>query len=420
VDFRLFVSHSSPTEESQERLRDLVAEIRAKAPSTPLRVLVDAEQIVGADDWHRRIAFMLHACHGGVVLIDGAALSSKWVLAEATFLSLRQLAGECFAFLPVSFLDESDLKEEKRKRAAQTRFLSDTAWDVVAMPNVQYVRGRTPAEIADGVVSALRARGSLRPMASPVDRLADQLAPKFAEAGPQALRELADQVGDAGAYLTGNTQELAAMAIVRHMLAYGRLTSTLRQMDQLGTAFPAQRRLEILNELLPLPLPAEAAAMLTRRRASGGYSHASLRTEIPEFTVPLYVRRAHLARLPPRYFAIGNTLGSFEELCANLRQEWRGRHVRPLARPLSDAQVDERLNSPDLDLYVWVPGPVETDVLAQLEQAYPRIAFIIHYAQGGEPTALPPGVLPVTPPLTLEEEEAISVDYDAVTNSLAD
>ena len=94
MDFRLFISHSSPTEDSRERLRELVAEIEAKSPPTPIRVLVDMEQIAGGDDWHRRIAFMLHACHAGVVLIDDAALSSTWVLAEATFLSLRQQAGD--------------------------------------------------------------------------------------------------------------------------------------------------------------------------------------------------------------------------------------------------------------------------------------------------------------------------------------
>jgi hypothetical protein len=416
VNFRLFISHSSPTEDSRQRLRELVAEIEAQSPPAPIRVLVDMEQIVGADDWHQRIAFMLHVCHGGVVLVDGAALSSKWVLAEATFMSLRQRAGDSFAFVPVSFLDEPDLEEEKRQLARQAEFLSDTAWDVVAMPDVQYVRARTPAEVAAQIVSALRARGSLQRMGSPADSLADQLAPKLAEAGSQALRDLADQLADASTYVTGDARQLAALAIVRHMLASGRLTETLRQLDQLGTAFPDQRRREILDELKPLPLPAEAAAMLTRRRASGGYSHASLRTEVPAFTVPLYVRRAHLASRPPRYFAINNTLGSFEDLRANVRQEWR----RRFSRPLSDVQVDERLNAPGLDLYVWVPGPVDADVIAQLEQAYPRIAFIIHYAQGSEPAALPPGVLPITPPLPAAEEAAISDDYDDATASLAD
>lgn len=417
MDFRLFISHSSPTEESKERLRELAAKIQElAAPETPIRVLVDVEQIIGADDWRQRIAFMLHACHGGVVLVDEAALASKWVLAEATFLSLRYRVGDDFVFLPVSFLDEPDLEKAKQERAKQRQFLTDTAWDVVALSDVQYARGKTPTEIANQVVSALRAKSKLQPMASPVDRLADQLAPMFADAGPGALRELADQLDDAKAYLTGNAQEMAALAIVRHMLRCGRLTSTMQQMKNLGTAFPNTRRFKILEELSPLPVPAEAAALLTRRRGTGAYAHAGLRTDIPSFTVPLYIRRAHLACYPPRYFAIGNTLGSFEELRANLRQEWRRRP----SRPLSDLEVDERLNAPDLDLYVWVPGPIGTDVLVELEQAYPRIAFIIHYAKDAELATLPRQALPIMPSLEREDENAINVDYDAVEMSLGD
>ena len=46
MDFRLFISHSSPTEESKERLRELTAKIHAAAaPQTPVQVLVDEEQI---------------------------------------------------------------------------------------------------------------------------------------------------------------------------------------------------------------------------------------------------------------------------------------------------------------------------------------------------------------------------------------
>ena len=417
MDFRLFISHSSPTKESEDRLCELAAKIQEMAaPETPIRVLVDVEQIIGADDWRQRIAFMLHACHGGLVLVDEAALSSKWVLAEAAFLSLRYRVGDGFVFLPVSFLDEPDLEKAKQARADQRRFLSDTAWDVVALSDVQYVRDKAPTEIAGQIISALRAKSSLRPMASPVDRLADQLAPKFAEAGPGALRELADQLDDAETYLTGSAQKMAALAIVRHMLRCGRLTSTMDQMKNLGTAFPNTRRFEILEELSPLPVSPEAAALLTRRRGSGAYAHVGLRTDIPSFTVPLYVRRAHLACFPPRSFAIGNTLGSFEELRANLRQEWRRRR----GRPLSDLEVDERLNAPGLDLYVWVPGPVDTDVLLELEQVYPRMAFIIHYEQDGEVATLPTGVLPVTPSLERADENAIYVDHDIAESSLAD
>jgi hypothetical protein len=407
VDFRLFISHSSPTEESRERLRELAAKIQAAAaPETPVRVLVDEEQIASADDWRRRIAFMLHVCHGGLVLVDDAALSSQWVLAEATFLSLRHEVDNAFVFLPVSFLDEPDLEKAKQARAEQRRFLNDTAWDVVKLPAVQYVRGETPTEIADRIVSDLRKKNSLPWTVSPANRLASQLASKFEEASLLALRELADQISDAKSYLIESPKELAALAIVQHMLRCGQLVSTLHQMDRFGSAFPDAKRAEILEELAPLPLPAEAAAMLTRRRDSGGYTHAGLRTGDPSFIVSRYIRRAHLSFRPPEFFAIGNTFGRFDELQEYLRQECRQR----LGGPPDDLKADKILN--DTDLYVWVPGPIDTDVLTKLEQAYPRIAFIIHYAQDDELATLPAGVLPLTPLLEQADEDEIRYDYD--------
>lgn len=417
MDFRLFISHSSPSPGSLARLSALKGEIeRIARPETPIRVLIDVDQIVTSDDWHERIAFLLHRCHGGIVLVDEAALSSDWVLAEAAFLSLRHRADASFPFVPVSFLDEPDLAKARQDRAEQFQSLSKTAWRVVGFSEVQYALGRTATDIADRLVSALRAKGLLVPGISPADRLADQLAPLFEGAGQQALRELADELDDTAAYESGQDRERAAMAIVRHMLRCGRLASTLQQMDRLGDAFPRERRWAILDQLSPLSLPVEGAAVLTQRRESGGYAHASLRTELPNFTVPMYVRRAHLARRPPKFFAIANTLGSVPDLRANLRAEWR----RRLGDGLSDEQVDARLNTPGMDLYVWVPGPVDDAVLDELERAYPRIAFIIHYPGSGEPTELPARVLPVTPSLLEDKESAISADYDGVRFSLTD
>jgi hypothetical protein len=143
----------------------------------------------------------------------------------------------------------------------------------------------------------------------------------------------------------------------------------------------------------------------------------SLRTEIPAFTVPLYVRRAHLAYVPPPHFAIQNTFGTFEELQGNLRAEWRRRHPSGF-RTLTDEQVDRRLNDPQGLLYAWVPGPIDEDVLADLDEAYPRLTFIIHHGADSEPSLLPRSVLPVTPPLTWASEEAMLEDYESARSGL--
>jgi TIR domain len=416
---RLFISHSSPTPPTQGRLRALVEAIEQAAGPETIRVLVDYEQILGGDDWRRRIAFMLNACHAGIVLLDDAALASKWVLAETTFLSLRHLAIDSFGFLPVSFLDEPDLNKARAARAAQRDFLRDTSWDVVQLPGVQYVRGRTPEQVGSEVVRVLRHRGWLTPTPSPVDRLADQLSPKLTDVGPRTLQELADQMADARDYIAQDTRSLAALALVRHMLRCGLLASTRCEMDRFGTAFPDLRRREILEELAPLPIDPEAAVALIQRRSSGGYGHVSLYTDVPTFTIPLYVRRAHLAWSPPLCLAIENTFGTVEDLRAKLREEWRRRHP-PLVRPLTDAQVDAKLNRSEGFLYVWVPGPLADDVLVELDRAYPRVTFIIQHGEGQEPAVLPPGVLPVTPALDQAREDAIVSDYEDAMSSLAE
>lgn len=407
--FRLFLSHSSPSAAAKARLHEMKAEVEAAAPDSAVRVLYDQDQIVSGDDWRRRISFMLHACHGGVVLLDEAALASKWVLVEAAFLSLRRAADDRFVFVPVSFLEDADLGSAVRARTGERRNPTDTAWDVVDLTSVQYVHPDSVAGAAAAVVAALNARGDLQAEASPADRLADQLAPKLRDAGDAALRALADTLEDAGAYLTENARTQAALAVVRHMMRTARLTEARRLMDPLGTAFPAPQRLEIMTELSPLAVTSEAPAMLTRRRSLGGYAHASLCAEWPSFTIPLYIRRAHLARLPPGHFGVANTLGTFEELSANLRDEWRRLNPSRI-RQLTDEQVDERLAS--LERYVWVPGPVDADVLARLDRTYPRIAFVVHYVEGAEPSVLPPGLLPITPALARTEEDAIVTDYE--------
>jgi hypothetical protein len=180
VVYRLFLSHSSPSPDAKERLHGLAESIEtALQPGERVDVIYDARdetQIVPGDPWRGRIAFMLHVCHGGVVLLDENALDSKWVLAEATFLSFRQAWDASFACIPVSFLDRDELDRAKRAAALKREFLNQTVWSVVQLPAIQYVNGIGVDDIAERVVAALRLKGELRACATPADSLADQLA----------------------------------------------------------------------------------------------------------------------------------------------------------------------------------------------------------------------------------------------------
>ena len=126
--YRLFISHSSRDEPAKKRLRDLAEAIRNAAPGQ-IEVLVDYEQIEVANDWRERIAFMLHMCDGAAILLDHAAIESPWVLAEATFASLRHAFHEKFACVPISFADAASSEQAESTRvnphfAAKRNFIS--------------------------------------------------------------------------------------------------------------------------------------------------------------------------------------------------------------------------------------------------------------------------------------------------------
>src|SRR6185437_8448025 len=171
------------------------------------------------------------------------------------------------------------------------------------------------------------------------------------------------------------------------------------------------------NALSSLVLDGEASAVLRLPREGGGCAHASLCCQDAAWIVPLYVQRAYLPDKPPVRFALSNTLGTFEELSASLRNGYRGTLAGP-SRARTDDQVDDRLRSGTSQIYAWVPGPIDADVMARLDQAYPRVTFIVHHEPGHEPAALPPGVEQIRPPLTLEEENRILLDYTEATESL--
>ena len=127
---------------------------------------------------------------------------------------------------------------------------------------------------------------------------------------------------------------------------------------------------------------------------------------MPQFTIPAYRRRAYRTRGPPALIAVPNDHGGFDELRSALRDEWRARSESVLGPP-TDEEVDRELADPDQDVYVSVAGPVDESVMAQLDRAYPRVAFIVHHSREGAELPLPPQLLPILPDLAIDETRII-------------
>jgi hypothetical protein len=417
VTFLLFVSHSSPDTAACERLQRIADAVEQVAGGTAAcKVLYDKQQISVGDDWRRRIAFLLNVCHGGMVLLDRAALASQWVHAECLVMSLRQEVDPTFTLVPVALipLDEVRATLERAPEKDQPR------WDLVPLLDTQMLAAdqRSEEGVAADVVDRLRAKGALAAADTPAGRLADQLAPSLAAAGDASLRRLADRLGEVSAYLGGDNRVRAALGLVRHVLDGGRLSSGRQLLGCLGSSstFADSSRRSILEALAPLPLRPDAAALLTRRRQPGGaYAHAALRCDNPQDIVPLFLRRAFLGSAPPKNFAIPNDHGTFDDLRAALREEFR-QLPRQTSRTLSDAKVDQLINAEPR--FVLLPGPLDVDVLRQLEETFPSVAFVVHDSDRSAYEGLAPLVLPVLPLLEPAEEERLLDDLDLAMEGL--
>lgn len=426
VVYRLFVSHSSPTPEAKTRLRQIVDGIRAADRNgEQIEVLYDQEQIAGGDEWRRRIVFMLHVCDGGILLLDRHARESVWVRAEAMFLAFRRIWDGSFAVIPVALLDGgADTASPPAVTPGDLSFFAgDAQWAVAALPEAQFVSGRTPDDIVEGVVTALRAVGSPATAGSPAEALADQLATRMPNA-ENRLRELAARITRGRGYLRADDRRLAALAIVCDMLEHLKLTRIRGLLDTFGSSLDGRETLRILHELAPLALESRSGAILRLARSGGNYQHVTLCCTNPEWLVPLYVRRAYLAVRRPTIFAIANETGTFEEIQGRLRSGMRDQ-IRAGIRPLSDGAVDRHLEAGPSgredrtsDVYVYVPGLLDADVIATIGRRYPRVRLILYFPPGDEPAVLPAGLERIDPPLSAEEEDEIVVDYELATESL--
>jgi len=175
---------------------DAFASAYNTAAAGELRVLYDRRQIQTGDDWRRRIALMLHLCHGGVVLLNEAALESPWVLAEATFLSLRHKYDESFGCFPVAFLDKAELERgfDVRECLQDPEDGRMASWRVANLPDIQFAQGKDAETLAQDIVDSLRDSGQLGKGRSATDQLGAQLAHHLSSGAASILRDIADQL----------------------------------------------------------------------------------------------------------------------------------------------------------------------------------------------------------------------------------
>lgn len=401
MPLRLFLSHSSPDEASRGRLIRLVEAVE-KVSGGRVVVLYDLRDVGGGNEWRPRIGYLLHAADAAVVLLDEAAIESPWVLAEATFLSFRHLHDPSFRLVPVSHLPADALAARDALAAQQAR-LRAGPWSPADLPALQYVTGQTPEQVGEIIVELLERDGALEQGVTIIEQLADQLAPLFQKAPPRTLNRLARELGEDVPYLTDDIATRSAISFARRLIEAGDLAEVRRLLKPFGSTYVRKYGQEIVEALAPLPVDAEAAVLLLRRRNAVGYVHAALYAASPMMMVQLYVRRAHLPDDCPRILMINATYGTVESIRAELRIELRRGAMQPIRGAQewtpSDDLLERRLA--EEPMYALLPA-VDEEVLDVLSVHYPALSLIV---PGHEDGGFPSVCAPLLPRMAREKED---------------
>lgn len=402
--FRLFVSHSNPG------LARQVAYAVEAIPHTAIRVLVDSGEIGTGDDWRERICFMLGTCDAAVVLLDLSALESKWVLAEATYLSVRAgytAPGERpFRLLPASLLASDSFSNLRAELERRHRKEGHSSWDVVALADIQYLEATDAALIAQSVVKTLSDTGGLEPEFTPMERLAQSLQGVLKRAEDSCLLQvLADSLGLDAPSRAQPLAARAALALVRELIRGGRMQWVRNQLDALGYGLEPGDIRRVIKTLTPLLFNAGAAAQLRRGSVPSRSRATWIRTGQPKLTIEAFLRLAHLPGKPGPVLRMVCLEGTAEATHAALLKAYRD--GSPEAQERHVDEIEQRLQG--LSAYV-ITSPLDAHVLTQLEQTYPKLRFVSWYTD--EEPALPPGGMTLVPPNDLVRETQIWIDVD--------
>lgn len=409
--FRLFISHSSPGEAAHTRLLDIVRQLHDQSAGA-VHALVDAHEIKGGDEWRRRIGHLLTMCDAAVILLDRPAVLSRWVLAEAMVLSTRRAVEGGFRLIPVALLPSADFERAKADRAELAEAVSTGSWGPVALGEVQWLDGHTPADIATRVLEILGTSGGLTSAETPLERFAHDLADVLERAPGSRLRELADSLDEQlspTVFPPEDAVHRSALAVAKAFIEASTLLEAAGCLSRLGDIFRREHGQTLINQLSPVAFDAAAAAFLIRPRRGGGYETVVLQADNVQYSVEGHLRLAHLPQAVghPVYY-----LTAPYATVSTLRDELLQQHRDRLSTqfPREAFSDDELLASLRLMPFVMCTPAVDAALLAAMATEFPTASFIVVHPSDATPPSLP-GVVRVLPVLGRTREQSIRLAH---------
>lgn len=406
---RLFISHTSKSDAATERLVCLREALAARG----FDVIVDREQLGPTDEWRREIYTWLGQCDLAVVLIAPRALdpANPWVSREATILSWRRALDAGFRLAPV--LVDGVTLDDLERSAFRDLLLAEMQGEIVAADEgLGWV---------DGFAERLAAK-ALRPGGGPVDSLARSIMAHLEQLPDSLLREAAERADvDLGPW---KPRDDLRQRLAVQLLHLG-LDGSFAALDHLATSGIDAQRLEAIIELVaPSWVDLCAAQCLATTAARQDEKPVLWLNAESDFAAQMFIRRA--SGRPPRVdwprvplAAVVDDDGA-EGLAAQLRAVLREklRLVPDALAADEDARLDALLeNHRRNGRPIFVVARHSTGLamhLDRLKALFPALTFLVLGGQENAGEDLPPGFVPIVPPLAPGDESHARAHYDFV------
>jgi hypothetical protein len=363
----IFVSHSSL---DTQLTRDVCDRLGVGSTSdSGYRVLADVDNLEADNDWPRYLLEWMARCHAAVIMLTENAARSKWVLKEATILSARRALDSSFKLFIVKFPNTETL-------------LAEQGYGPLFLTMIQHVGANDP----DSIVATVR-RELGEPVLSdtPFDTLLGRLTDVLQSVKDNALARVSRKLNTIPPRLVITQSERTRQleTIARHLVcgdlgSYKGIAELIDELNESG----AEVVRNILRLVSPYWVEPAAAGQLPPLLVSSPRRAAAINgARVPDFTGPLYVRRAHGPSLRQQLIPIAG--GNHDQLVEHVTQEictfMRKRRNTPGA---TNDEVISDLNADRPRWYAILPPPLpDAETLRDLMDRFPTVAFILWTGQ---------------------------------------
>jgi hypothetical protein len=371
----VFISYSDP----KGRYASLRAELAKDLRSQNLSVWVDKDAIAVGDPWLERIDSGLGGCYAAIVLLSQDILLSDFAKYEISCLAHRSRSDSGFKLFGL-MLDDFKLTD-----------LDVGFFNSIRFANFQHGEF---AEKRQAVIDALRALGAQD--STPTRELEDLLRQSFEQVPITTIGIVARE--QQWTTWQGLPEPAQKLHFVRMLLA-APMATQLQVLNRTQRAFPPGTDVRQLFERLAPSWVDEAAALQlsdVRRRplkARGAF----IRGDVPGFTVGMFLQRARPAESFPATFPCSAPQGTnaLKSLADAVRESLRGLYSVKSGDDTEriEAELNKKLDklsaAGHVAIYVLQLEELELDVVAELQDRFPRVCFIVMSRQAAALTAQP-------------------------------